>query len=123
MLSNGMISTSYYSHGDQTLVCWPYPQNVITTPGDDVLGDFTGITGAPRTLCANLAANISLLFFFLLNLALAVDGEGVVVDADIDILFVDAWDFKLQRTSVAWSGNTEALPVRSHCPAPWTRSK
>jgi YtxH-like protein len=47
MLSKGMISTSfYYSHGDQTLGYWPYPQNVITTPGDDVLGDFTGITGA-----------------------------------------------------------------------------
>lgn len=31
-----------------------------------------------------------------LNLALAMHGEGGVLDADIDVFLVDAWDFELQ---------------------------
>ena len=37
-----------------------------------------------------LNATEVLLFLFLLNLAFTVDGEGIVVDADINVLFVDA---------------------------------
>jgi hypothetical protein len=43
-----------------------------------------------------LDATEVLLFLFLLDLALAMDGEGGVLDVDINILFVDAWNFKLQ---------------------------
>src|ERR1700752_650139 len=41
-----------------------------------------------------------LLFLFLLDLALAMDGEGIVLDADVDVFFVDARDFKLQSNVV-----------------------
>ena len=41
-----------------------------------------------------------LLFLFLLDLALAMDGEGGVLDADINVFFVDARDFKLQSNVV-----------------------
>src|SRR5437868_9667126 len=40
-----------------------------------------------------LDATKVLLFLFLLDLALAVDGERGVLDADIDVFFVDARDF------------------------------
>ncbi len=38
-----------------------------------------------------------LLFLVLFDLALATDGEGVVLNADIDVFFVDARDFNLQN--------------------------
>src|SRR6266699_4852135 len=44
-----------------------------------------------------LDATKVLLFLFLLDLALAMDGEGGVLDADINVFFVDARNFKLQR--------------------------
>jgi hypothetical protein len=40
------------------------------------------------------------LFLFLLDLVLAVDGKGIAVDADINVLFVDSRDFKLQNDVV-----------------------
>jgi len=47
-----------------------------------------------------LNATEVLLFLFLLDLALAMDGERVALDADINVFFVDAGDFKLQRDVV-----------------------
>jgi len=47
-----------------------------------------------------LDATEVLLFLFLLDLALAMDGEGIALDADINVFFVDAGDFKLQRDVV-----------------------
>jgi hypothetical protein len=47
-----------------------------------------------------LDATEVLLFFFLLNLALAMDGEGVVLNADINVFFVDARDVDLQNNVV-----------------------
>src|SRR5579864_147002 len=47
-----------------------------------------------------LDATEVLLFLFLLDLALAMDGEGIVLDADVDVFFVDARDFKLQSNVV-----------------------
>src|SRR5712692_10534617 len=47
-----------------------------------------------------LDATEVLLFLFLLHLALAMDGEGVALDADINVFFVDARDFKLQSNVV-----------------------
>ena len=41
-----------------------------------------------------------LLFLFLLDLALALDGEGCVLDADINVFFVDVGDLKLQSNVV-----------------------
>src|SRR2546426_746934 len=39
-------------------------------------------------------------FLSLFDLALAMDGEGVPLDADINVLFVDARNFKLQSNGV-----------------------
>src|SRR5207249_9991433 len=47
-----------------------------------------------------LDATEVLLFLFLFDLALAMDGEGVPLDADINVLFVDARNFKLQSNGV-----------------------
>src|SRR5579864_4678678 len=47
-----------------------------------------------------LDATEVLLFLFLVDLALAMDGEGVVLDADINVFFVDARDFHLHSNSV-----------------------
>src|SRR2546429_1562079 len=47
-----------------------------------------------------LNATEVLLFLFLLDLALAMDGQGVALDADINVLFVDARNFKLQSNGV-----------------------
>src|ERR1700676_5797003 len=43
-----------------------------------------------------LDATEVLLFLLLLDLALAMDGEGGVLDEDIDVFLVNAWDFELQ---------------------------
>src|SRR5437016_1116790 len=43
-----------------------------------------------------LDATEVLLFLFLLELALAVDGKGVVLDADVNVFLVDARDFNFQ---------------------------
>jgi hypothetical protein len=43
-----------------------------------------------------LDATEVLLFLFLLDLALAMDCEGAVLDTDINVFFVDARNFKLQ---------------------------
>ena len=40
------------------------------------------------------------LFLFFLDLALALHGKGVVVDANINVIFVNAGDFDLQRDVV-----------------------
>ena len=40
------------------------------------------------------------LSFFFLDLALAMDGEGRVLDADINVFFIDARDLKLQSNIV-----------------------
>jgi len=47
-----------------------------------------------------LDATEVLLFLFLFDLPLAMDGEGGVLDADINVLFVNAGDFKLQSNVV-----------------------
>ncbi len=47
-----------------------------------------------------LDATEVLLFFFLLDLALAMDGEGAVLNADINVSFVDARDVNLQNNVV-----------------------
>src|ERR1700751_2748010 len=56
--------------------------------------------GASEASVLSLDATEIFLLLFLLNLALTVDGEGVALDADINILFVDARDFKLQSNVV-----------------------
>src|SRR6267143_998125 len=43
----------------------------------------------------SLDATEVFLFLFLLDLAFAVDGEGVALDADINIFFLETRDFKL----------------------------
>jgi len=48
------------------------------------------IEGAGEAAILTLHTAVVLFFFFLLDLALAVDGEGVVLDADVDIFFIDA---------------------------------
>src|SRR5260370_3301263 len=47
-----------------------------------------------------LDATAVLLFLFLLDVALAMDGEFVVLDADINVFFGAARDFTLQSTGV-----------------------
>src|SRR5207302_1909871 len=47
-----------------------------------------------------LDAKEVLLLLFFLDLALAMDGERVVLDADINVFLVDTWDFKLQSNAV-----------------------
>src|SRR6202451_4332468 len=47
-----------------------------------------------------LHATEVLLFLFLLDLALAMHGEGIALDADINVLLVDARNFKLQSDVV-----------------------
>jgi hypothetical protein len=47
-----------------------------------------------------LDATEVLFFLFLLNLALTMDGEGVVFDADINVFFVNARDFELINSSL-----------------------
>src|SRR5713226_1826888 len=47
-----------------------------------------------------LNAAVVLFLLFLLDVALAMDGEGIVVDVDMNVLFVDARDFKLQSNVV-----------------------
>ncbi|MCU1270719.1 MAG: hypothetical protein JWN74_2013 [Acidobacteriaceae bacterium] len=44
-----------------------------------------------------------LFFFFLLELALAMNGQRVVLDPDIDVLLVDPWYLNLQRDVVSSS--------------------
>src|SRR5882762_6596570 len=56
--------------------------------------------GASEASVLSLDAAEVFLLLFLFNLALAVDGEGVTLDADINIFFVDARDFKLQSNVV-----------------------
>jgi hypothetical protein len=64
-----------------------------------------------------LDATKILLFLFLLDLALAMDGEGRVLDADINVFFVDARNFKLQsnvernQESLWRSNNIDWRPV------------
>src|SRR5712692_4652057 len=52
--------------------------------------------GASEAAILPLDATEVLFFLFLLELALAVHGERVVLDADINVLLVDARDFDLQ---------------------------
>jgi integrase len=47
-----------------------------------------------------LNAAVVLFLLFLLDVALAMDGESAVVDVDMNVLFVDARDFKLQNDVV-----------------------
>ena len=47
-----------------------------------------------------LDATEVLLFLFLLDLALAMDGESVVLNGNINVFFVDARDFNLQNNVV-----------------------
>jgi hypothetical protein len=55
-----------------------------------------------------------LLFFLLLNLALAMDGEGVVLNADINVFFVDARDVDLQNNVVS-----VCVYVHRRCEGSW----
>ena len=48
-----------------------------------------------------LDATVVLFFFFLLKLALAVDDQGIVLDADINVFFLNARDFNLQSECCA----------------------
>src|SRR6266446_4934707 len=58
------------------------------------------IEGTGEAAILALHAAVVLFFFFLLDLALTVDGEGIVLNADIDIFLVDARDFDLQANVV-----------------------
>src|SRR4029434_361219 len=56
--------------------------------------------GASEASVLSLDATEVFLLLFLLDLALAVDGEGVTLDANITIFLIDARDFKLQTNVV-----------------------
>src|SRR5580658_6990913 len=56
--------------------------------------------GASEAAILPLDATVVLFFLILFELALAVHSQSVVLDADIDILLVNARDFDLQRNVV-----------------------
>src|SRR5580692_10580439 len=68
--------------------------------------DFLGIHGGGKGEGAGKAAVLALhtavvlFFLFFFDLALAVHGEGVVLEADVDVFLVDARNFNLQRDGV-----------------------
>src|ERR1035438_5937215 len=56
--------------------------------------------GAGKAAILTLHATIVLFFLFLLELALTVNGQRVVLDTDVDVLLVDSRYFDLQRDVV-----------------------
>src|SRR5271166_1623157 len=74
-------------------------ENALVVVGGDVLR-VHGIRqseGTGEAAILPLHAPIVLFFLFFFELALAVNGEGVVLDADVDVLLVDSRHFNLQR--------------------------
>src|SRR6267378_976819 len=64
---------------------------------DIIMVDRRGqIEGTSKAAILTLHAAVVLFFFFLLELALTVHGQGVVLDADINVLLVDARHFDFQ---------------------------
>ena len=53
--------------------------------------------GASETAILALDPAIVLFFLFLLELAFAMNGQRVVLDADVDVFLVDAGDFDFER--------------------------
>src|SRR5260370_398901 len=56
--------------------------------------------GAGEAAVLTLHSTVVLFFFFLLELAFAVHGQSVALDADIDVLFVDSRHFDFQSDVV-----------------------
>src|SRR5579863_9737008 len=73
-------------------------QDALVVVGRDFLGVYGGgqIEGAGEAAVVALHAAVVLFFLFLLDLALAVHSEGVVLHADVDVFLVDSGHIDLQ---------------------------
>src|SRR5208337_2339067 len=77
-------------------------QHALVVVGRNLLGIY-GVgkgEGAGKAAILALHTTVVLFLLFLFDLALAVHGEGVVLDAYIDVFLVDARDFDLQGNGV-----------------------